>query len=307
MARTLLQMVQQACGETGLPQPQFLFGSQNDQENQLIALAQREVYEFMSAANKNGGWQDLHKEYTFTTQFMNTTGNITATSQVITGLASTAGLEVGTWAVSSSGFPAGTRIQSIDSATQVTVTNPATSTATGQTVSFGKIAYDMPSDFEYFVQKTFWDNKYKWSLIGPITAQEKQILRYGVIASGPRNKFYVRANKMWLDPVPSSATLIAYDYYSNAPVITAGGNSGVWTSDTDTYALDDDAFIQGLKWRFLRAKGFDYGEEFSTYELTKQRIIARDGGSRDLPLASDGYRVNFLDYGNIPDSGYGGV
>lgn len=305
MARTLLQLVQQAMGEIGMPQPLFLFGNQNDTEQQIITLANREAKEFSGVANKNGGWQELHKEYTFTTNFLSTTGTITAGSAVVTGLASTAGLAVDTWGVATAPFQNGTRILSIDSATQVTLSNPAISDATD--IVFGQIAYDMPSDFEYFVQKTFWDNRYKWALIGPITAQEKQILRYGVVASGPRNKFYVRVNKMWLDPVPSEQFMIAYDYFSNAPIAAnAGGYSKTWTTDNDTYILDEDCFIQGLKWRFLRAKGLDYMEERDAYDLDVQKTIGRDGGSMDLPLGGDGYRQYFLNAGNIPDGNWPG-
>lgn len=304
MARTLLALVQQACGEIGIPQPASLFGNLNDTEQQLITLCNREAKEFSGVANKNGGWQDLHKEYTFNTAFLTTTGVITDGSPVVTGLASTTGLVAGTWGVASGAFQSGTRILSIDSATQVTLSNPAI--ASGTDIIFGQIAYDLPSDFEYFVQKTFWDNRYKWALIGPITAQEKQILRYGVVASGPRNKFYVRVNKMWLDPVPSEEFMIAYDYYSNAPIAaTAGGYSKTWTADTDTYLLDEDCFIQGLKWRFLRAKGLDYGEEYSSYLEDTQRTIGRDGGSRDLPLGGRGYEPWFLNGANIPDTGFG--
>lgn len=305
MARTLLAMVQQACGEIGIPQPLSLFGNQNDTEQQLITLANREAKEFSGVANKNGGWQDLHKEYTFDTNFLSTTGVITSGSRVVTGLASTAGLVVDTWGVATAPFQAGTRIVSIDSPSQVTLSNPAIDDAT--TIIFGQIAYNLPSDFEYFVEKTFWDNRYKWALIGPITAQEKQILRYGVIASGPRNKFYVRVNKMWLDPVPSEVFMIAYDYYSNAPIATSlGGFSKTWTSDNDTYLLDEDCFIQGLKWRFLRAKGLDYAEEYSSYDSDVSRTISRDGGSRDLPLNGNGYRPYFLDGGNIQDGNFPG-
>lgn len=306
MARTLLELIQQAASEIGIPQPSFLFGNVNETEQQLIALANREAKEFSSVANKNGGWQNLHKEYTFNTQFLNTTGNTTSGSYVITGLASTTGLAADTWGVSSNGFQAGTRIVSVDSATQVTVSNPCLVTATGATVSFGRIAYPLPDDFEYFVERTFWDNKYKWALIGPITAQEKQILRYGVVASGPRNKFYIRKNLMWLDPVPSEAMLIAYDYYSKNPITTASGESNVWTDDTDTYLLDEDVFIQGIKWRFLRAKGLDYLEEYESYKQDEERSISRDGGSRDLSLNGDGYEMQFLGDYNIPDGNWPG-
>lgn len=306
MARTFLSLVQQACGEIGITQPTSLFGNENATERQIIALSNREIKEFSSVANKNGGWQNLHKEYTFNTQFLNTTGNITEGSAVITGIPSTAGLTADDWAISSIGFDNNTRIVSVNSATQITVTSPATETATGQTIDFGKIAYDMPSDFEYFVDKTFWDNKYKWALIGPITAQEKQILRYGVLASGPRNKFYIRVNKMWLDPVPTDSAIIAYDYFSNAPVLKNDGSySSVWTDDNDVYILDEDVFIQGLKWRFLRSKGLDYEEEYQIYEKDVQRSISRDGGSRDLSLNSRGYGVQFLNGFNVPETNFG--
>lgn len=239
MPRTLLELVQAAANEIGIPAPPFLFGSQNDQEKQLLALANREGKDFSAMANKNGGWQELRTDYTFTT------------------------------------VPA-------------------------------QVDYALPADFEYFVQKTFWDNQFKWSLIGPISAQEKQILRYGVVASGPRNKFYIRSNKMWLDPVPESAFIIAYDYYSNHWCQSSGGTTqALWADDTDTYRLDEDCFIQGMKWRFLRAKGLDYSEEFKNYEDDCERVMSRDGGSRDLPMGGSDFGQQFLDGANVPETNYG--
>lgn len=304
MARTLLQLVQQAANELGLPEPLSLFGNQNDQEKQLIALAIREGKDFSTIANKNGGWQNLRKDYAFNTEVLATTGDTTADSTIIT-VSSTAGLDT-TWQVTGNGFPNYTMIVSVDSATQVTVSKANSETQVGVALSFGKIAYSLPSDFEFFVQKTFWDNRFKWELLGPITAQEKQVLRYGVIASGPRNKFYIREDKMWLDPMPTQVNLIAYDYYSNHWCQSSGGTTQkYWQADTDTYKLDEDCFIQGIKWRFLRAKGFDYAAEYEQYIEDVNRTMSRDGGSADLPMGGDGYQVNFLSSANIPDTGYG--
>lgn len=305
MARTFLQLIQQAANEIGIPQPTQLFGSQQETAIQLIALANREAKEFSSVANKNGGWQDLHEEYSFDTQILTVTGDVTEGSAVVTNLSSVSGLSA-EWGISSGQFRNASRILTVDSPTQVTMDNPSTVTGTGVTIIFGRAAYPLPSNFEYFVEKTFWDNRYRWELIGPITAQEKQILKYGVIASGPRNKFYVRKNMMWLDPIPASVFKIAYDYYSNSPISTSTGSfSQTWTSDNDTYLLDEDCFIQGMKWRFLRAKGLDYIEEYDAYEGDVSRTISRDGGSRDLPLGDNLRRIHFLNGGNIPDTGYG--
>lgn len=239
MARTLLELIQQATDEIGIPQPSAIIGQVDDQSRQLLALANREGKDFSVLANSRGGWQNLHKEYTFTT------------------------------------------------------------------VS-GTADYALPSDFEYFVQRSFWDGNMLWELMGPISAQEKQILRYGSVTSGPRRKFYVRGNMLYLDPEPTTTgDTIAYDYYSNAWCQSAGGTDQTkWNDDTDFYKLDEDCFIQGMKWRFLRAKGLDYGEEKKAYDSDCMRVLARDGGARDLSLVRN-EGIPFISMGNVPDTGYG--
>jgi hypothetical protein len=307
MARTLLQLIQAFANEVGLPEPSQLFGSQNDQEKQYISIANREGKEFARRANKNGGWQELRTDYTFTTEIVSgLTGNTIADSAVITNISSTAGLAGGSiWGITVNGVPSSAFIVSVDSGTQITINRECELTQTATPLTIGKVAYPLPSDLEFFVQKTYWDNRFKWDLIS-INAQEKQVLRYGVVASGPRNKFYVRNNLMWLDPMPTQETLIAYDYYSKGWCQSAGGAAqSLWAADTDLYNLDEECFIQGMKWRYLRAKGLDYAEEMNTYEMDCQRVVSRDGGERDLMLGGNGYQVQFLSNCNLPDSGYG--
>lgn len=307
MARSFLALCQAFANEVGIPEPSQVIGAQDEQSKQILALANREGKDFSVLANKNGGWQNLHKEYTFLTSALpTTTGNVTAGSAVITNIPDTTGIVAGTWAVSGTGIYAGSLVQSVDSSTQVTLNQVATASGTGVSLSFGQIAYDLPSDFEYFVQKTFWDGAYRWELLGPISAQEKQILRWGVIASGPRRKFYVRSNKIWIDPTPPDDQLIAFDYFSNAWCQSSVGVAqSSWQADLDTYKLDEDCFIQGMKWRFLRAKGLDYAQEFQDYTLDCQRVVSRDGGLRDLPLGDSTFGVHLIDDSNIPDTGFG--
>jgi hypothetical protein len=175
-------------------------------------------------------------------------------------------------------------------------------------MTFAQGGYDLPSDFEYFVQKTGWDGSYRWQLLGPISAQEKQVLKYGLALSGPRRRFFVRVNKLFLDPIPSTDNeTIAYDYYSNGWCRSSGGTAqSLWTADTDLYNLDEDCFIQGMKWRFLRAKGLDYQEEKTQYEQDSQRVMSRDGGNRDLPInARAPGGLQLLSSNQVPDTGFG--
>jgi hypothetical protein len=63
-------------------------------------------------------------------------GNITSGSAVITGIPSTAILQV-FWGVNGAGIPGGAYIVSVDSPTQVTINTPATATTSGDTISWG--------------------------------------------------------------------------------------------------------------------------------------------------------------------------
>lgn len=307
MPRTLLELMQAACDEIGIPQPSSIVGSVDDQSRQLLALANREGKDFSVMANSRGGWQVLHKEHVFQTEVpAATTGNTTAGSKIITGIPSTSGISAEYWFVSGTGLPYQAKVVSVDSGTQVTIDRPVSETGTGVALQFAQGAYAMPSDFEYFVQKTFWDGTMRWELVGPISAQEKNVLRYGVAVSGPRRRFYVRDSRIFIDPVPDTDNeSIAFDYFSNAWCQSSGGTDQTrWAADTDTYLLDEDCFIQGIKWRFLRAKGLDYSQEKLDYDTDCMRVLARDGGSRDISLnARQGMR--FLSTDNVPDTGFG--
>lgn len=308
MTLTLLQLVQSAADELGIPQPAQVIGAQDDTSRQLLALAIREGKEFSQLANKNGGWQDLHVEYIFTTNAVpTTTGDLTLGSKIITNIPSTAGIAGETWTVTGNGIAYQAKVVSVDGPTQVTIDQAATETLTGVSLAFGQAAYDIPSDLEYFLDKTFWDGSYRWQLLGPLEAQEKNVIKYGISPVGPRRRFWILKDKLWINPTPTNTTdIIAYDYLSNAWSLSPDGlDQNTWVSDLDTYKLDDDCFILGLKYRFLRAKGLDYSEEYRTYQDACFRVMARDGAGRDLPTNAQSTGINLLSNANIPDTGFG--
>lgn len=308
MARTFLELVQAACDEIGVPRPSSIIGNNDETSRQLISLANREGKEFSALANSRGGWSDLHKEYVFVTEVLDAqTCNTTSGSPVITGLSDTSSIEVDTYFASGTGIPYEAKVKEINSATQVTLDRPCTATGSGVSIVFARGGYQLPGDFEFFANRTFYDGSMRWELLGPISASEKQVLRYGSQMSGPRRKFYVRGGNIYINPVPSTdGEVIAFDYYSN---YWCESSSGVaqprWAADTDLYILDEDAFIKGLKWRYLRAKGMDYSQELTDYNSDSLTIIARDGGARNLRLNASCEDIFLISSANVPDTGYG--
>lgn len=304
---TFLALVQSAANELGIPEPSLVIGGADDTSKQLLALANREGKEFSQMANKNGGWQKLHKEYVFSTVgYSGFTGTTTISSAVITAMSSTTGIVAGMVAVGNN-IPVGSLVSSVDSGTQVTLDTACTATATSVSMTFGTQDYALPSDLEYFVDKTYWDKTYRWQLLGPLEAQEKNVIKYGISPVGPRRRFWIRNNRMYINPVPTNITdQIAYDYFSNAWCESSGGTAQTkWTADTDVYRLDEDCFILGLKYRYKQAKGLDYTEEYETYQRNTNQAMARDGGARDLPLNAQSTELNLLSSANVPDTGFG--
>lgn len=307
MSLTFLQLVAAAANELGIPEPSQVIGATDDQSKQLLALANREGKEFSQRANKNGGWQKLHEEYVFNTVgYSGFTGVTTLGSAIITGMSSTTGIIEGMIAVGN-GIPVGSSVLSIDSSTQVTIDTVCTVTSSSASMTFGINNYAIADDLAYFLTQTFWDKSYRWQLLGPLEAQEKNVIKYGLSPVGPRRRFWIMNNRMYIDPVPTNTTdQIAYDYLSTTWCTSAVGTAQTkWGADTDTYYLDEDCFILGLKYRFLRAKGFDYTEEFDTYEKACNRAMGRDGAGRDLPLNAQSQGINLLSSANVPDTGYG--
>lgn len=241
--RTLLQIVQAACDEMGLPRPTAVVGSNDAQAVQMLALANREGKELASRENGNGGWSVL------------------ASGHVVTLVASQAG-------------------------------------------------YSFPTDLQYFTNTTAWDRDNKWPLHGPVSPQVWQVLKWGTVGSiGPRKRFRIYQGDIFIDPTPTASEAgqtMYFEYYSNGWVTTpAVTYRDSWSTDGDTTRLPDDLFVLGLMWRYKRAKGLDYAEEFKTYEDAVQRELARDAMAPILNLDGPRPSTRLLDDSNLPDSGFG--
>jgi len=187
----------------------------------------------------------------------------------------------------------------------------ATATSPAATTFYcGNDAYSLPTDFAFFIAQTFWDGNFRWQLLGPLEAQEWAVLKFGISPTGPRRRFRVFNNLFYIDPVPNdNGSLIAYEYYSAYWAQSIGGASGTpqssFLADTDNFLLDDDVMIHGLKWRYKQRAGLDYSQEKEDYDLALQRIMSRDGGTRNLPLNASASGVRLLNNQNTPDTGFG--
>jgi hypothetical protein len=296
----LLQLVQAAAGELGIARPAFVAASQDLGVVQLLSLANSLGRQLA----RDYQWEALCTEYRFTTQYLTTTGTLTEGSAVVTGIPSTTGLDT-TYMVVGTGALQDTYVQSVDSLTQVTMSNAATAPGT-VTLNFCKTKYAMPSDYDRPIDRTQWDKSKHWEMQGPQSPQEWQWLKSGYISVAPQLRFRPLGGFFQTWPPISTPELLGMEYVSNAWArALAGTGKSCFSADTDTCVFPDDLMVLGLKVKYTQAKGFP-GQYDNEYRAALSIAKANDAGSKTLSMGAR--RANqLIGFDNIPPTGYGGV
>lgn len=297
----MLQIIQQATGELGLSVPTYVAGNVATDTIQQLALLNAVGYELQQQYD----WEHAITEYRFTTNFVSTTGDTTSGSAVITNIPSTSGVTAGTYMAIGVGIPVDTYVKSVDSSSQVTLSQNCTATGTAVTISFCQTKYSFPSDYDRPINKTQWDKTKHWELMGPLTGQQWQYLKSGYIATGPRISYRALGGTFQIWPPIASAEYIGFEYLSKNWAYDASGNSkSSFTVDTDTCVYPDRLMVLGLKRKYFEIKGFD--TTALTRDYSEQISIAK-ASNKGAPTLSFAPRYTTILIGpnQIPDSGYG--
>lgn len=309
MAYSWLELVSAVTVELGLGSaPSAVAAATDVQTVQLGALANR----CGDMLVRMRDWTALQAEWNITVAAPTSlTGSVTSGSAIVTGLSSTAGLTADLFAVTGDYITQASRLLSVDSGTQVTLTQPATATGTGQTLLFAKDVYAAPADMLAQINRTHWDRSRRWELVGPMSPQQDQWMRSGIVATGPRRRFRFLGRgtnvfRIWPPPTTiDSPAALAFEYVSAywAQDVVAEPKAR-FTVDTDTCVFPDDVMLMGMKWLWLQSKGMEYAAFRDDWMRQVEHAEAVDGGAPTLNMAGSSWPI-LIGAGNIPDTGYG--
>ena len=296
----MLQLVQQVTNELGVPTPVSVAGNTNQDVTQILALMNAGGYELLRKAD----WRELTTPYSFFTSYTTTTGTYTTSALTITGIPSTAGLDT-TYMVVGTGIPNATFVSSVDSGTQVTLSNYSTSNVTAGTIYFQKVKYALPSDYDSIVPRTQWDKSKHWEMLGPESAQQWEWLLSGFISTGPRIRWRLLGNYFQIWPGYSANENLGFEYRSKGWALSAAGAvKNSFTVDTDTCIYPDRLMVLSTKLKYFQAKGFDTTAIYRDYLTEFETSVAQDTSAANLSFAPRPGSV-LIGWDNIPDSGYG--
>ncbi len=150
----------------------------------------------------------------------------------------------------------------------------------------------VPDDFDYIIPATMWDRTQTRPCVGPIDPQAWQAWVARPILTSVIWGWRLRGNDFLTAPNPPSGDTVAYEYISNYAVYSEGEDvpdKETFTADTDTSIFNETLMSRGLRWRFLRAKGLDYSQEYQVWISLLQRLAARDKGMPILNAAGSSW------------------
>lgn len=151
------------------------------------------------------------------------------------------------------------------------------------TASQGAMTTLATNGFRKIKNDTIWDRTNKVPVFGPLSARDWQD-RQAVTSSGPRYEFRIRGGNLLVTPTPTAGYTWAFEYMSNNWITDSTGVTyrQYFAADTDLTLLPEDILLMGLRWRWKKEKGFEYSEDFRTYESQVSEALGGDGGKSVL-------------------------
>lgn len=144
--------------------------------------------------------------------------------------------------------------------------------------------YDLPTDFDRFINDTFWNEDEMWPVKGPMTPEEWRILKNSSISGGATTEYFrIRNGQTLIFPIPSSAQDYIYEYITNKIIESSGGTGQTeWLADTDVPVIDDYIVRLDATWRWLAKNGRPYSEEQRTANNAIAERVKINGARRKV-------------------------
>jgi len=172
--------------------------------------------------------------------------------------------------------------------------------------------YALPDDYRQPVNDSMWDGTNHWPLDGPMLTQEWQYLQKGIVSGGPRMQFRMVRNTIEVRPQPVTAGVELSFYYLGGWWIYTEGAAATddydyledFTSDTNLIVFPDRLMINGVKLKFLQAKGFDSSAIALDFQNALDDSIAGDTGAQTINLAQGVAHYPLVGVWNLPDGSW---
>lgn len=144
----------------------------------------------------------------------------------------------------------------------------------------------------YIINDTIWNRSLRRPVYGPKTPQTWQQQKAFAI-NGPWSNFRIKGNHLYMYPVPVAGQSCVFEYSTRYWLTDATGETGreEFAQDTDIPRLEWILLVLGTVWRWKKLKGFEYAEDFNTYERRVMDAMGKEGSRDFLSLSNTKYDI----------------
>lgn len=161
----------------------------------------------------------------------------------------------------------------------------------------------VPTNYDRFVQETFWNRTRKRPLYGPVTPQEWENL-VAWTSSPVVDTFRFVGSNIWIIPAPVSGDNMAYEFISKNWCQNASGTAQPqWEADTDTGILDENIMKLGVVWRFKQKKGLPFMADYDKWDARARQALVQDMPQRTINFG-DGYNTGRRPGISVPEGSW---
>lgn len=155
-----------------------------------------------------------------------------------------------------------------------------TYTGDGATTQFA-----LPSDYLRMLKKTaLWSSVIQTPLTHVVDTDEWLEMQVRSVQPVVGAWTMLGGNIEILPAMASGETAMWY-YVSNLLVTpSSGANTAQFTSDGDTFRLNERLLTLGMIWQWKAQKGASYSEDMANYEAALEQAISEDKGARTLRI-----------------------
>ena len=108
----------------------------------------------------------------------------------------------------------------------------------------------------------------------------------------PRYRYRIVRHRLLLTPTPPAGHSLAFEWLSKWWIQDIAGTiKERFTADTDSFLVERELLKLGLAWRWRKAKGLDYTEEYEEYEQRLLETLASDQPRETIYMDNEEPRV----------------
>ena len=176
----------------------------------------------------------------------------------------------------------------------------------------GQTVYDLPADWDSFVDSTAWNDSSRLPMLGPASASQWANLKARQIGPTTLSIVYrTRGGKFELYYSPTDANNLRIDYTSRGWVQHTDPTLGLLlqdaiTDDADLILYDGELITAYLKLRFLIEKGFDTAVALGDFQSALDQAQNADRDAPTLSTVGYGGGLPLINsWYSVPETGYG--